>query len=73
MQSTVYAPVDGKIAQKLLNIGDKVDSKREYDPDLIWFADDIFALSRKWTSDFADAVERLDARVPFKCNLAATR
>ena len=27
MQSTVYAPVGGKIAQKLVNIGDKVDSK----------------------------------------------
>jgi radical SAM superfamily enzyme YgiQ (UPF0313 family) len=40
--------------------------KREFDPGLIWFADDIFALSRKWTADFADAVERLDARVPFK-------
>jgi len=40
--------------------------KRAYNPDLIWFADDIFALSRKWTAEFADAVERLDARVPFK-------
>jgi pyruvate carboxylase len=27
MQSTVYAPASGKIAQKLVNIGDKVDSK----------------------------------------------
>jgi anaerobic magnesium-protoporphyrin IX monomethyl ester cyclase len=40
--------------------------KRDFDPDLIWFADDIFALSRQWTVDFANAVERLGAQVPFK-------
>ena len=31
-----------------------------------WFADDIFALSGKWTRAFADEVERLDAKLPFK-------
>ena len=31
-----------------------------------WFADDIFALSGKWTRAFANEVERLDARLPFK-------
>jgi len=40
--------------------------KESYAPDLIWFADDIFALSARWTADFADAVEDLDARVRFK-------
>ena len=35
-------------------------------PDQIWFADDIFALSGEWTRAFADAVEELDARIPFK-------
>lgn len=35
-------------------------------PDQVWFADDIFALSGKWTLEFADAVEELDARIPFK-------
>ena len=35
-------------------------------PDHIWFADDIFALSARWTVEFADAVESLDARIPFK-------
>ncbi len=27
MQSTVYAPMDGKVTKKLLNVGDKVDAK----------------------------------------------
>jgi radical SAM superfamily enzyme YgiQ (UPF0313 family) len=40
--------------------------KTRFQPDHIWFADDIFALSPKWTLAFADAVESLDARVPFK-------
>ena len=35
-------------------------------PDHIWFADDIFALSGRWTLEFAAAVEQLDARIPFK-------
>jgi radical SAM superfamily enzyme YgiQ (UPF0313 family) len=35
-------------------------------PDRIWFADDIFALSARWTREFADAVDELDARIPFK-------
>jgi anaerobic magnesium-protoporphyrin IX monomethyl ester cyclase len=40
--------------------------KTKFRPDHIWFADDIFALSPKWTLTFADAVERLGAQVPFK-------
>jgi len=40
--------------------------KRQYAPDHIWFADDIFALSDKWTTQFADAVKSLDASIPFK-------
>ncbi len=40
--------------------------KTTFAPDHIWFADDIFALSPEWTAQFADAVEALDARIPFK-------
>jgi radical SAM superfamily enzyme YgiQ (UPF0313 family) len=40
--------------------------KARFKPDHIWFADDIFALSPKWTLAFADAVERLGAQLPFK-------
>lgn len=40
--------------------------KRELGAEHIWFADDIFALSPQWTYEFADAVDRLDAAVPFK-------
>ena len=40
--------------------------KKRFRPDHIWFADDIFALSCRWTREFAHAVEALDARIPFK-------
>ncbi len=35
-------------------------------PDHIWFADDIFALSARWTREFASAVEQMNARIPFR-------
>ena len=43
--------------------------KDNFAPDHIWFADDIFGLKPNWIEKFADEIERLDARVPFKCLL----
>jgi anaerobic magnesium-protoporphyrin IX monomethyl ester cyclase len=50
----------GRVAQEMSRV------KRELGAEHIWFADDIFALSPHWTYEFADAVERLGAAVPFK-------
>lgn len=48
------------VAREMLHV------KTRYAPDHIWFADDIFALSARWTREFADEVAKLDARIPFK-------
>ncbi len=40
--------------------------KDTYHPDHIWFADDILGLKPGWLPRFADAVERENARIPFK-------
>ncbi len=40
--------------------------KLDFHPDHIWFADDIFALSAQWTREFTQAVEAMDAKIPFK-------
>ena len=40
--------------------------KRTYQPDHIWFADDILGLKPGWIQRFANLVETHDARVPFK-------
>jgi radical SAM superfamily enzyme YgiQ (UPF0313 family) len=48
------------VAEEMLEL------KSQFQPDHLWFADDIFALSQQWTLDFADAVEALGAQIPFK-------
>jgi anaerobic magnesium-protoporphyrin IX monomethyl ester cyclase len=40
--------------------------KETYQPDHIWFADDIMGLKPKWLQQLADLVEQHDARIPFK-------
>jgi anaerobic magnesium-protoporphyrin IX monomethyl ester cyclase len=41
--------------------------KQTFQPDHIWFADDIVGLKPGWLDAFADGVARESARVPFKC------
>jgi anaerobic magnesium-protoporphyrin IX monomethyl ester cyclase len=40
--------------------------KHDLGADHLWFADDIFGLRSKWVQEFAAAVQKLDAAVPFK-------
>ncbi len=37
-----------------------------WQPDHIWFADDIFALSPRWATTFADEVNQQGAAIPFR-------
>lgn len=41
--------------------------KDNFQPDHIWFADDIFGLKPGWIERFSELVNAQDARVPFKC------
>ncbi len=50
------------------NVAQEVKWLREhFKPDHIWFADDIMGLKPGWIQAFADEVEQLDIRTPFKC------
>lgn len=40
--------------------------KERHGVEHVWFADDIFALNANWTREFADAMERHNAVIPFK-------
>jgi anaerobic magnesium-protoporphyrin IX monomethyl ester cyclase len=40
--------------------------KNQFAPDQIWFADDIFGLSARWTREFAAHVEQRNAQIPFR-------
>lgn len=50
------------------NVAQELKWLREnFKPDHIWFADDIMGLKPGWIQEFADEIERLDIRTPFKC------
>jgi anaerobic magnesium-protoporphyrin IX monomethyl ester cyclase len=41
--------------------------KETYNPDHIWFADDIMGLKPNWLETFGDLVAEANAQIPFKC------
>lgn len=41
--------------------------KKNYQPDHLWFCDDIFGLKPGWVERFADVVQEIKANIPFKC------
>jgi anaerobic magnesium-protoporphyrin IX monomethyl ester cyclase len=46
----------------------ELDALREtYQPDHIWFADDILGLKPRWLARFADLLEARGGGIPFKC------
>lgn len=47
--------------------------KREYNPDSIWFVDDVFTVSHKWLDAFHKEVIKQDAIIPFECITRAER
>lgn len=40
--------------------------KKSFGAEHLWFTDDIFGLKPRWLAEFADAVERRQAQLPFK-------
>jgi radical SAM superfamily enzyme YgiQ (UPF0313 family) len=43
-----------------------LELRERFGADLLWFADDLFGIQSQWVQEFANAVEKWDARVPFK-------
>jgi len=58
--NSYHAHSPQRVAAEMLEL------KQRFQPDHVWFADDIFALSPRWTREFAAEVERNSSRVPFK-------
>jgi anaerobic magnesium-protoporphyrin IX monomethyl ester cyclase len=44
-----------------------------YQPDRLWYADDVFTIHHPWLSDYAGELKRLGLRVPFECISRADR
>ena len=47
--------------------------KEKYNPDTIWFVDDVFTVSHKWLRAFADALDEAGFTIPFECISRADR
>jgi len=47
--------------------------KQKYNPDAIWFVDDVFTISHKWLTAFHDEVVRQQAQIKFECITRAER
>jgi radical SAM superfamily enzyme YgiQ (UPF0313 family) len=47
--------------------------KEQYNPDAVWFVDDVFTISHKWLTAFHEEVGRQDARIRFECITRAER
>jgi anaerobic magnesium-protoporphyrin IX monomethyl ester cyclase len=45
--------------------------KRAFNPDHVWFADDIFGFRVDWVADFAAATQAADAQIPFSIQTRA--
>ena len=47
--------------------------KEVYNPDMIWFVDDVFTIHHKWLNEFADEVKKQDAKIPYEIISRADR
>jgi radical SAM superfamily enzyme YgiQ (UPF0313 family) len=47
--------------------------KERYNPDLIWYADDVFTINFRWFFQFAEALKARGVRIPFECISRADR
>jgi radical SAM superfamily enzyme YgiQ (UPF0313 family) len=47
--------------------------KERYNPDLVWYADDVFTINRRWFFQYAEALKQRGVRIPFECISRADR
>jgi radical SAM superfamily enzyme YgiQ (UPF0313 family) len=56
-----------KVAEELLHL------KTTYNPDAIWFVDDVFTISHKWLTEFVAEVKSKNAAIPYEIITRADR
>lgn len=47
--------------------------QRQYNPDALWFVDDVFTVSHKWLSGFHAEMIKENIKIPFECITRAER
>jgi len=56
-----------KVLEEMIHI------KQSYNPDTLWFVDDVFTVSHKWMETFAALVHESKLQMPFECITRADR
>lgn len=56
-----------RVVEELLQI------KEEYNPDSLWFVDDVFTISHKWLTAFRDELKKHNLIIPYECITRADR
>lgn len=47
--------------------------KEQYNPDQLWYADDVFTIHPRWFLQYADALKQRRLKIPFECISRADR
>ncbi|MBK7632450.1 MAG: radical SAM protein [Ignavibacteriales bacterium] len=56
------------------NVCDELEIiQNEYDPDTLWFVDDVFTISHKWLSEFKDLLIERNLKIKYECITRADR
>jgi radical SAM superfamily enzyme YgiQ (UPF0313 family) len=56
-----------KVVEELVQI------KNDYNPDSLWFVDDVFTISHKWLTTFRDELKKQNVFIPYECITRADR
>jgi radical SAM superfamily enzyme YgiQ (UPF0313 family) len=57
-----------------VNVADEVEAIVDrYHPERLWYADDVFAIHKTWTLDYARELDQRRLRLPFECISRAER
>lgn len=56
-----------KVVEELLYIKD------EYNPDTLWFVDDVFTISHKWLAGFEEELKKANLKINYECITRADR
>lgn len=60
--------------RSVANVADEVEAIVDrYHPERLWYADDVFAIHKTWTVNYARELERRRLRLPFECISRAER
>ena len=54
-------------------VNEMVSIKKQYNPDSIWFVDDVFTVSHKWLEEFRNEIKKQNVFLKFECITRADR